>query len=85
MQSINYGVTNKFEVWKVNIMQPNIEIAFVFIMKMTYNSSDKTLTSSLRFSLLKNDLKELFDILESLPHDLQSIFEMKFEILSGTM
>ena len=30
------------------------------------NKSDKTLTSSLRISLLKNDLKEFLDILEIL-------------------
>ena len=52
VQEINYGVPNKFEACEVEIMQ--------------CDSSVKTLTSSLRFSLLKNDLKEFMDILESL-------------------
>ena len=51
--------------------------------KMTCNSSVKTLTSSLRFSLLKNDLKELLDILESLQFSLQPIFELTLNIPLG--
>ena len=59
VQAINYGLPNKFEACKVEVMQHNFEFVH---HKMTYNSSDKTLTSSLGFSLLKNDLKEFFDI-----------------------
>ena len=66
MKFINGGVTNEFEAWKVKIVQPICKFENLFFMKMTYNQSDKTLTSSLRFSLLKNDLKYFLDILESL-------------------
>ena len=52
---------------------------------MTCNSSDKTLTSSLRFSLLKNDLKEFLDILESLQCSLQPIFEFILKITFETI
>ena len=52
---------------------------------MPCNSSDKTPTLSLRFSLLKNDLKELFDILESLQCDIQPIFEFLLNIPLGTI
>ena len=52
---------------------------------MTCNSSDKTLTSSLRFSLLKNDLKEFLYILERLQGSLQPIFESRLNIPIGTI
>ena len=48
---------------------------------MTWNQSDKLLTSSLRFSLLNNDLNEFLDILKTLQCDLQPIFEIILEIL----
>ena len=38
--------------------------------EMAWNQSEKLPTTSLRFSLLKNDLKEFLDILESLQHSL---------------
>ena len=44
------------------------------------NKSYKMPTFLLRFSLTKNDLGEFLDILESLKHAIQSIFEMNFEI-----
>ena len=65
MQAINYGVPNKFEACKVEFMQHGLNFE-IGSSQMPCNSSDKTLTSSLRFSLLKNDLKELLDILEIL-------------------
>ena len=46
---------------------------------------EKLPSSSLRFSLLKNDLEELFDILESLKCSLKLIFELLSNIPLGTM
>ena len=48
------------------------------------NKSDKMPFSLLRFSLTTNDFGEFLDILGSFQCSLQSIFEMKLEILLGT-
>ena len=52
---------------------------------MDWNQSEKLPTSSLRFSLLKDDLKDFLDILEILQFPLQPIFEILLEIPFGTM
>ena len=53
----------------VNQALGNIGSDLNFVLQeMAWNQSEKLPTSSLRFSLLKNDLEELFDILESLKY-----------------
>ena len=53
--------------------------------EMSWNQSEKFPTSSLRFSLLKNDHKQFFDILESFQCAIQLIFEFISNIPHGTM
>ena len=54
-------------------------------MNMPWMKSEFWPTSSLGFSLTTNEFGYLLDILESLQHYLHSIFEMQFEMPSGTM
>ena len=46
-----------------------LDLNFV-LHEMAWNKSEKLPTSSLRFSLLKNDLEEFLEILEILPYAL---------------
>ena len=60
------------------------QICNLILCENGMNKSDKMPISLLRFSLTTNDLGEFLNILESLQNDLQSIFEMNFEIPLGT-